>query len=158
MGQEEKAEKITLKKNPSAAVNVIRKRKAAARARGMSYTQYMHSRKRTPVYPRGTIVKAGRVISVPTGPRKGYYGPRKRPLKREWPKYRLFVRGSSMVGSPGPKKLLRFQPTKTMLASGFLPVSLRFHHREKARFLGLETRHDWITDMVSRLKGKGFLK
>lgn len=146
-----------MKKRQSAAVNIIRKRKAAARARGMSYTQYMHSRKRTPAYPRGTIVKAGRVIYVPTGPRKGYYGPRKRPTKRVWPSQGIFVKGSSMVGTRRPKQLLRFQPTKEMVAHGYRPLSLRFYHRKKARFLDLETRQDWISDMIKELKGKGLL-
>lgn len=133
----------------------ISKRMALARKHGLSYREYMrraHLKRR----------------------QKGMLPPRQKRPRDHWDKrtrrrtrdrvniqtrvgmpHSLFVKGSSMVGAPGPKKLLRFQPTREMIAKGFRMESLRFYPKERAKELGLQSRQEWIDDMLIKLKGKG---
>ena len=115
----------------------IPKRMARAKKRGLSYREYMMQAHKKRLQRRKTTPPSRHVAPEP------YRG--------------VFRKGSSMVGSPGPKQLLTFIPTAKMQAHGFKLTSLRFFTPKKARLMGLETRRDWINEMVRDLKSKGLL-
>lgn len=76
--------------------------------------------------------------------------------------HRLFLKGSSMVGSgKRGRQLLQFRPTKKMQAQGFQRQELRFHDVATSMRMGLDftvsPRQDWINKTVKDLKIRGLL-
>lgn len=114
-------------------------------------------KKRKPVYRRGVPVVKGRIQGDPTS----WLRTPLMPMPEVPAHVSVFRRGSSMVGSPGPRKLLLFRPTKEMQAKGFLPLDLRFYSVKEAERLGLDfttsPRQDWIRDTMNDLKRLGLL-
>ena len=116
----------------------IPKRMARAKKRGLSYREYMMQAHKKRLQRRKTTPPSRHIAPEP------YQG--------------VFRKGSSMVGSPKRgSQLLTFMPTTKMQAHGLKLTSLRFFTPKKARLMGLETRRDWINEMVRDLKSKGLL-